>query len=1559
MFRLRHVSAATGRLLLIYAALPISYIITGRLGLFLAVPPGYATAVFLPAGIAIAAMFMGGAATLPPTFFASLLLNVWIGYSLAHHLNLTCFVAALVIALASVLQAAVGGAVLRRTIGYPAPFDNPRDLVLFLLLSPLFCLTSPSLSISGMWVLGVVRLDELAVNWMTWWIGDTLGVLVALPLMLVIAGQPRTLWRLRSWFVAVPMILCFALFVAIFVRVSSWENEQALLEFRMRSQQLADTMKANFEEQALFLKQLSNVFVNRRFPVDRQFFHELVQPLLKRFPDIQAVEWAPRVPSGTRKSFELAEQAEFPGFAIRERGDSKELRIAAGRDHFYPVTYLEPLDGNESAIGFDLASDVHRAAAIDAAISSGDAITTAPIRLVQERGEQAGVLMIHAVPGDPGGSGIVLVVLRMGKLTATVVDPLTSTLKLRLVDAPSAQPLFEDFPAAVQPAHESAFDFGARRYVVQTAPSAGYVAQRRAWQSWAVLAGGVFGTGLLGALLMLGTGHAYRFESLANDLKENAERTRIAQEAARWGVFEYSYATGRNHWSPEIEALYGLQPGTFEGTYDGWLRRLHADDRDAVMDEVARALETGECSRDFRVVWDDASVHWLFGHAKVFRDSGGRPLRLLGVNVDITRRKQAEERVAADLFAMTRLNEVGSRCVRQESEVENCLDDILETAIAINGSDKGIIQLLDSRSGTLSVAAQRGFESQFLKFFASVRDGSSAYGATVLSAKRVIVEDVMQSEIFAGQRSLDVMRDAEVRAMISTPLVSSAGTLLGMISTHFRTPHRPGERELHLLDLLARQGADYLERKHTEKVLRAREHELELIINRTPFMFTRCSRDLRYRFVSRAYAEMIGRRVEDVAGRSLVEIMGEVGYETIRPYVDRVLQGERAECESEVHFQGVGPRLLRAVYTPEMDERGNVEGWIASILDVTERKRGEQVAQQLASIVEFSDDAIVSADINGIIVSWNRGAQRLFGYSAEDVVSKPITILIPPERQDEGPQILDRVRRGEHIDHYETVRQRKDGGLVDIALTVSPLKDTEGKIVGASKIARDITAHKRVERALRAREAELETVISRTPFMLIRCSPDLRYRFVSPAYAEMLGRRREDVIGRPIVDVIGEQGFKTILPHIKKVLRGERAEYEGEVHYQTIGKRFLHGVYTPDKDDRGEVIGWIGSILDVTERRRAEAQRDLLIAEVNHRVKNTLATVISIAHQSFSEEKSFEDAQSSFNSRIRALAQSHTRLADANWSGISLETIVRDETAPYRNSSNVNIVGPGVILNPKCAVSLGMAIHELTTNAAKYGALSAKTGSIQVSWESAPADREVRITWVERGGPTVNPPQRSGFGRRLLERALASDLNGTVKLDFRKEGLRCLIAFPLNRHTGKIIEQSTVLNPIGTVRLPSLTSKPADRGPSRKVDLLNGIRVLIVEDEALLALEIQELLQSAGSTVIGTFSDLARAEQAARREAIDVAVLDTNLNGEMVYPLADDLVVRGIPFVFVTGYGTSNLPERFRSMPQVAKPFDPESLTDELQRMMSQGPIPTSSPGSRTGRRENDSTQPC
>jgi PAS domain-containing protein len=553
MSRLKRFDAGARRWLLIYAALPLAYIICGRLGLLLAVPPGYATAVFLPAGIAVAAMLMAGAVTLPATFLGSLLLNIWIGYAVGVHIGIVSIAVAVVIALASMLQAAIGGTVLRRAVGYPAALDNPRDLLLFLVLAPIFCFTSATFSLSGMWALGTVQSTDLLINWMTWWVGDTLGVLVALPLMLVIGGEPRSLWRSRGRFVAVPMVLCFGLFVAIFIRVNSWENDQSLLEFRLRSQQLADTIKARLEEQLGFLDQLSNVFVGRYQPVSRQDFDDLVQTLLRRFPTVQAVEWAPRVTSADRATFEAAQRAELPGFLIRQRTGSGELRAADDRSQFYPVTYLEPLAGNEPAVGFDLLSDPIRRVAIESTVGSGDGTATAPVRLVQERGEQSGILLTHAVPGGPTGPGIVLVVLRMGTFASTLANPLESILNLRFADTAGGPHFFDNMPQSAATSYEIGFNFGGRHYVVTTMPTSDYLARHRGWESWAVLAVGVLGTGLLGALLMLGTGHTYRIEGMAAELKQLATIVETSRDAI------WSWATDGTitSWNSEAEQMLG------------------------------------------------------------------------------------------------------------------------------------------------------------------------------------------------------------------------------------------------------------------------------------------------------------------------------------------------------------------------------------------------------------------------------------------------------------------------------------------------------------------------------------------------------------------------------------------------------------------------------------------------------------------------------------------------------------------------------------------------------------------------------------------------------------------------------------------------------------------------------------------------------------------------------------------------------------------------------------------------------------------------------------------
>ncbi len=188
------------------------------------------------------------------------------------------------------------------------------------------------------------------------------------------------------------------------------------------------------------------------------------------------------------------------------------------------------------------------------------------------------------------------------------------------------------------------------------------------------------------------------------------------------------------------------------------------------------------------------------------------------LRVAISTRDQAEERIAADLRDMTRLNLLSNQLVREGGEIEKSLIAVLDTAIAVTEADKGNVQLVDSNSGVLTIAAQRGLERPFLKFFEYVRDDASACAAAMRSGARVIVENVQESEIFAGQPSKDVLITAGVRAVISTPLMSSGGNLLGMISIHFGTPHKPEERELHLMDLLTRQTADYLERKRAEEI---------------------------------------------------------------------------------------------------------------------------------------------------------------------------------------------------------------------------------------------------------------------------------------------------------------------------------------------------------------------------------------------------------------------------------------------------------------------------------------------------------------------------------------------------------------------------------------------------------------------------------------------------------------------------------------------------------------------------------------------------------------------
>ena len=316
--------------------------------------------------------------------------------------------------------------------------------------------------------------------------------------------------------------------------------------------------------------------------------------------------------------------------------------------------------------------------------------------------------------------------------------------------------------------------------------------------------------------------------------------------------------------------------------------------------------------------------------------------------------------------------------------------------------------------------------------------------------------------------------------------------------------------------------------------------------------------------------------------------------------------------------------------------------------DVTERKQieadlreSEQRLRWLASIVQSSDDAIVSK-------SWTSGAERVFGYSAGEAIGRPITIVIPEDRQSEERDILTRIRRGERIDHFETVRQRKHGSLIWVSLTISPVKNAEGKIVGASKVARDIT-----------------------------------------------------------------------------------------------------------------------------EQKRTSDQIATLAREAEHRSKNLLANVQAMVNLSQSDTS--EGLKRAMEGRIQALANVHSLFVASRWIGAELSAIATQELAPYseKSKTRVRIEGPQVLLEPNAAQSIAVILHELATNAAKYGALSSAKGQVDLKW-SHEADRRLHLRWTETGGPAVQEPTRKGFGRRVTEQMIAQ-LKGKTRFGWRAEGLVCEI----------------------------------------------------------------------------------------------------------------------------------------------------------------------------------------
>jgi PAS domain S-box-containing protein len=341
------------------------------------------------------------------------------------------------------------------------------------------------------------------------------------------------------------------------------------------------------------------------------------------------------------------------------------------------------------------------------------------------------------------------------------------------------------------------------------------------------------------------------------------------------------------------------------------------------------------------------------------------------------------------------------------------------------------------------------------------------------------------------------------------------------------------------------------------------------------------------------------------------------------------------------------------------------------------------------------------------------------------------------------------------------------------------------------------------------------------------------------------------------------------------------------------------------KDRDGKVVRVSGVTMDITERKEAEERQALLAREVDHRAKNAMAIVQSIVR--LTKAGSIATYVSIIEGRIKALSRAHALLSSSRWQGADLDKLADDELAPYRSAhaDRLSISGPKVTLEPTKAQTLALALHELATNAAKYGALSSASGKLSLSWEMQ-ADA-LTLHWQETAGPETVKPTTTGFGTQIITGSIEKQLGGKTKFEWLPSGLRCTLTIP----RGDRID-------VDKVDLP-----PATRTPP-----LRARRVMVVEDEALVALVLADQLAELGLSVVGPCSSVAEAKAVADGGDFEAAILDVNLGGELVYPVADLLSSRGIPFVFVTGYGRESIDRRFADTPVLEKPVERELLED-------------------------------
>ncbi|MGL4395472.1 MAG: PAS domain-containing protein [Hyphomicrobium sp.] len=643
-----------------------------------------------------------------------------------------------------------------------------------------------------------------------------------------------------------------------------------------------------------------------------------------------------------------------------------------------------------------------------------------------------------------------------------------------------------------------------------------------------------------------------------------------------------------------------------------------------------------------------------------------------------------------------------------------------------------------------------------------------------------------------------------------------------------------------------------------------------------------------------------------------------------------------AQSGQVAHFSGYcptakgTPRWWDVIVSPILDDAGKVIWLLAVSRDVSRFKSVETSLvvseQRFRALADNIAQLAWMADKSGSVFWYN---QRWFDYTGTTFDEMAGWGWKSVHHPDHIERVTEKITR-----HFESGEiwedtfplRGVDGQFRWFLSRAMPIRDEHGAVALWCGTNTDVTDQRNASQRLR----QLARLIELSHEAILVWDLDEGIVLWNRGCEELYGYTSPEALGAKSHDLLQTQNS---LPqqHFDDVLRTHGA-WTGELrHVSKYGRE----VWVDSRQETVRIGGRrfvLETNRDITERRKNDHVRTLLIGELNHRVKNTLAIVQSIATQTARNTTDVRSFVNSFNSRVQSLSSAHNVLTDAHWQGASLRELISSQLAvTVADTAAISLMGEDIHLPPQTALQFTLIIHELAVNAVKFGALSRSSGRIEISWMRTSAeDRKLNLTWREVGGPLVQAPAARGFGLTLIERS-ANLPNVNAKLLFEPTGVVC--------HISADVTDGDDVDPVYFNLSPARTAStetPASVVPPRSAQPAR--RILIIEDEPMIAMELEEILADAGFTVAGQAMSVDDAVTAVNTLSFDAAIVDGNLLGQPVDRVVAALQARNAPFVMVTGFRRQNLPSTCAEAPVLMKPIQPSQLSTVLHSVIAAMP---------------------